>query len=329
MARTFGLLAIAALLVGAAIASVMIGAKPLSPGEVLEALFSPADTANRAVVWDSRIPRTVTGIIVGAALGVCGALIQAYTRNPLADPGILGVNAGATFAITIAIGALGIGSPLGFVWFALGGALIATVGVYLVAAAGRLGPTPEKLTLAGVAVAAVLGGMSTILQIKNPETFAGTLNWGVGSIGARSLELVASLSPLIVVGLIIAFLLARPLNAFALGDDLGRSLGVKVGTVRIGTIAAITLLAGTATAIAGPIAFVGLMVPHAVRWFTGPDQRWIIPYSMFGAGVLLLVSDIIGRVVLPSGELQVGLVTAFIGAPVLVLIARQSRAVGL
>lgn len=309
--------------------SVIIGARPIPLADLMLALRGAGDPTVQDIVWSLRIPRTVVGLVVGAALGVCGALIQAYTRNPLADPGILGVNAGAGFAITIGIGAFGVTSPSGYVWFAFGGALAATVLVYLIGNAGRGAATPAKLTLAGVAIAAVLGGVGSMLTLKNRELFASTLTWSVGSIGGRSMEVVGTVVPFVVIGLVLAFAMARPLNALALGDDLGQSLGVQVQRTRILTIASITLLAGGATAIAGPIAFVGLMVPHAVRWFTGPDQRWIVPYSIVAAAVLLLVSDILGRLVLPNGELAVGLVTAFVGAPVLVVLVRRRKASGL
>jgi iron complex transport system permease protein len=327
--RSVGLLVLIAVLAIVCVLSVMIGAKSIPAGDVIQALFSNDGSHDDSVIWDLRVPRTLVGIVAGAALGVCGALIQAYTRNPLADPGILGVNAGAGFAITLAVAFFGLTSPAGYVWFAFGGAALATVLVYVIGSSGPGQATPEKLTLAGVALAAVLGGVSQILTLRDPNLFAGMLSWSVGSIGGRSLGLLGTVAPFIGVGLVLAFLAARPLNALALGDDLGRSLGARVSSTRTVTIVAVTLLAGGATALAGPIAFVGLMVPHAVRWFTGPDQRWIIPFSMVGAAILLLVSDIIGRVVLPNGELRVGLVTAFVGGPVLIALARRRTASGL
>lgn len=327
--RSLGLVVMVAVLAAVCVLSIMIGAKAIAPGDVVRALFTESSSHDHAVIWDLRLPRTLVGVVAGAALGVCGALIQAYTRNPLADPGILGVNAGAGFAITVAVAFFGLTSPAGYVWFAFAGAAVVTVLVYLIGSSGPGQATPEKLTLAGVALAAVLGGISQILTLRDPNLFAGMLSWSVGSIGGRSLALLGTVAPFIGIGLVLAFVIARPLNALALGDDLGRSLGARVGSTRTLTIVAVTLLAGGATALAGPIAFVGLMVPHAVRWFTGPDQRWIIPFSMVGAAILLLVSDIIGRVVLPNGELRVGLVTAFVGGPVLILLARRRTASGL
>lgn len=328
-ARTLGLVLAVVVLAVVCVLSIMIGAKAISVPDVLSALVGNDGSENHLIIWELRIPRTAVGLVAGAALGVCGALIQAYTRNPLADPGILGVNAGAGLAITVAIAFFGLTSAAGYVWFAFAGAAVATMLVYVIGASGRGQATPEKLTLAGVALAAVAGGISQILQLRDQQLFANTLAWSIGSIGGRSLALLGTIAPFIVVGLVLALVLARQLNALALGDELGRSLGASIGPTRILTIVAVTLLAGGATALAGPIAFVGLMVPHAVRWFTGPDQRWIIPYSMVGASILLLVSDIVGRVILPSGELRVGLVTAFIGAPVLIVLARRRTASGL
>ncbi len=328
-ARVLGLvlaLVVLALVMGL---SLVVGAERIPLSQLWTALTSDADPHVHAVLWELRIPRTVTALVVGPALGVCGALIQAYTRNPLADPGILGVNAGAALAITLAIGLAGMTSPQSYVWFAIAGALVGTLLVYAAGSAGPGRPTPEKLTLAGVAIAAVLGGITQVLTLKNPQVFAGTLVWSIGSVGGRSLELVGTLAPFIVIGLVLAMAVAHPLNALSLGEDLGRALGAKVGSTRAVTIVGVTLLAGTATAIAGPIGFVGLMVPHAVRWFTGPDQRWIMPFTAVASAILLIASDIVGRVVLPTGELQVGLVTAFVGAPVLIVLARRRSARGL
>lgn len=324
-----GLVAATVVLAALCLVSLMVGARPLSPDVVLSALVTHGDTEAHTIVMDARLPRTALGLAAGAALGACGALIQAYTRNPLADPGILGVNAGSTFAVVVAVGVLGITSPLGFVWFAFGGALAVTALVYVIGTAGRGGASPTRMTLTGVALGAVLTGLGSIVMLKNIQVFSSLRYWGMGSLGGRNLETLATVAPFIVLGLVIAVSAAGSLNAIALGDDLGSSLGANVRRTRILTIVAITLLAGGATAIAGPIAFVGLMVPHAVRWVTGPDQRWIIAYSIILAPALLLTADVIGRIVLPTGELAVGIVTALLGAPVLVLLARRRKVSGL
>ncbi|MBO0979516.1 iron chelate uptake ABC transporter family permease subunit [Microbacterium sp. SD291] len=307
----------------------MVGARALPAGTVLGALLNFDGSDAQAIVRDSRLPRTVVGLVAGPALGVCGALIQAFTRNPLADPGILGVNAGATFAVTMGVGLLGIRTPHAYVWFALLGAFVVTLVVYVIGATGRGGPSPGRMTLAGVAIGAVLSGVTSIVMLKNMEIFSTLRFWGLGSLGGRDESAVALIAPFIAVGLVLAFVIARPLNAIALGDDLGRTLGAGLVRTRIASVIGVTILAGGATALAGPIAFVGLMVPHAVRWFTGPDQRWIIAYSAIVAPAMLLLSDVIGRVILPSGELQVSIVTAIVGAPVLIALARRKRVSGL
>ncbi len=327
--RLGGLVLALFFLVLAVLLSLMVGARPLSPSTVIAALVDFDGSDAQAIVRDSRLPRTIVGLVVGPALGVCGALIQAFTRNPLADPGILGVNAGATFAVTIGVGLLGVRAPNAYVWFALVGALAVTLIVYLIGAAGRGGPSPGRMTLAGVAIGAVLSGITSIVMLKNMEVFSTLRLWGLGSLGGRDESAVALIAPFIAVGLIVAFFVARPLNAIALGDDLGRTLGAGLASTRIVSIVAVTILAGGATALAGPIAFIGLMVPHAVRWFTGPDQRWIIAYSAIVAPSMVLLADVIGRVVLPSGELQVSIVTAIIGAPVLIALARRKKVSGL
>lgn len=329
-ARLAGLGVASVLLTAVVFASLGVGARDIDPSTVWDALWAYDETLDEHVmIRELRVPRTVLGLVVGPALGLCGALIQAFTRNPLADPGILGVNAGATFAVTVAVGLLGITAPLGYVWFALGGAAAVTVVVYLLGSVGGNRATPAKLTLAGVAISAVLGGFTTALVLSNRDTFDDMRFWGVGSIGGRQLDVVLSFTPLIVLGVVIGFAVARALNALALGDELAVSLGVRVGVIRAAVIIAVTLLAGTATALAGPIGFVGLMVPHAVRWFVGPDQRWIVAFAAVVAPIILLLSDVLGRIILPSGELRVGLVTAIVGAPVLIALARRRTVSGL
>lgn len=225
--------------------------------------------------------------------------------------------------MTFAVGVLGITAPAQFVWFAILGAFVVTVLVYAIGSVGAGAATPVKLTLAGVALSAVLGGFTSAIVLKSTDTLDVMRFWGVGSIGGRALDILPATLPIIVVGLILGLATARSLNALALGDDLARSLGVTIGRTRIVVIIAVTLLAGTAVAIAGPIGFVGLMVPHVVRWFVGTDQRWILTMSLVIAPILLIASDIVARVILPSGELRVGLVTALIGAPVLIALVRR------
>jgi iron complex transport system permease protein len=317
------------LLVGLVVASIAIGSNDISFGAVLSALFHPGGTSQDLIVTDLRVPRTVLGLLVGAALGVSGALIQAFTRNPLADPGILGVNAGASLAVTIGIAFLGMSSITQYIWLAFAGAIVTTVLVYTIGAFSRGGATPIRLTLAGVGIAAVFSGITSGVSLTLPNAFEGLLTWSAGSLTGPPLSTAGLVAPFIVVGLLLAGAIARDLNALGLGDDMARSLGAHTVRTRTVAIVSITLLAGAATAAAGPIGFIGLMVPHVARWITGPDQRWIFAYTLTLAPCLLLASDVIGRVVLRPSELPVGIVTAFVGAPVLIVLARRTKVSGL
>lgn len=328
--RPAGVLLGLALLVVVSLASLLVGARPIAISGALNALFAyDGDLFEHIIIHDYRLPRTLLGVGCGAAFGVSGALIQAATRNPLADPGILGVNAGAVFFVTLAVGLFGLQSIDAYLWFALAGAVIVTLAVYVLGATGREGATPVRLVLAGVALSAVLGGIGSAITLLDPQAFDSMRFWSIGSIAGRDMEVVVAVAPFIATGLLIALIASRPLNAVALGDDLALSLGANIMGARILTVVAVTLLAGAGTAACGPIGFVGLMVPHAVRWFTGPDQRWIVPLTMIYAPVLLLSADIAGRLILYPGELEAGIVTAFIGAPVLILLARRRQANGL
>lgn len=303
--------------------SLAVGSKPLGIGEVYAAVTGGGNTETRYVVLDLRVPRTLAGIVVGMALGVSGALMQAFTRNPLADPGILGVNAGAAFFVALGVAFLGVRSVTGYVWLAFIGALVVTVAVYLIGFSGRGPADPVRLTLAGVAIGAVLSGITTALSLSNPATFESMRSWHAGTILGRGYDVLLPVLPLIAIGLMAAVLVAPGLNSVALGDDVARSQGVNVARTRLLVVIAVTLLAGCATAVAGPITFIGLMVPHAVRWVTGPDQRAIMLGTLLVAPMLLLVSDIVGRLLVIPGEMPVGVVTAFVGAPVLIVLIRR------
>jgi iron complex transport system permease protein len=329
--RLAGLVVALALLAVATIASIAIGSREIPLDTVWATLLGgdPGASTDAAVILDSRLPRTAIAVVAGLALGVSGALVQAVTRNPLADPGILGVTAGAGFAVAIAVGVLGIASVQGYLWFAFGGALAATVIVYVVGSVGRGGSSPIRLTLTGVALGAVLSGIVSAMLLANPIGFAAMRAWESGSLEGRGWDGLVPVLPFLLVGVVIAFVIAHALNAIALGDDLAVTLGSDVVRTRVLALIAVSLLAGGATAIAGPIAFVGLMVPHVARWIVGPDQRWIIAYSIVLAPVLLLVADVVGRVVLRPGELPAGIVTACLGAPVLIALVRRQKAFGL
>ncbi len=309
--------------------SLMVGSAALSPSTVWEALTNPVGNIDHITIVDVRVPRTILAVLVGSALGLAGALIQALTRNPLADPGILGVNAGAGLAIALGVGLLGVTRIQQYVWLGFAGAVIGAVCVYVIAARGRGGATPLRLTLVGVALSAVFGGVSSALTLLNPHIFDRVRFWGVGSIADRPSGTIETILPFVVIGIVMALCLGRPLNALALGDDLARTVGAHVTLTRTLGVVAVTLLCGSATAAAGPIVFVGLMVPHAVRWLTGPDQRWILPFTLVLAPVLVLVADVLGRLVIWPAELQLGVVTAFVGAPVLISLVRWGKVSGL
>lgn len=318
-----------ALLATLLVLSIAIGAKSIPLNSVWDALVSNTGLGDAYVIWDMRLPRTVVGLCVGVALGVAGALIQALTRNPLADPGILGVNAGAGFFVAFGVAVFGVTSVSGYVWFAFVGALVVTVAVYLIGSAGRRGADPVQLTLAGVALGAVLSGIVTTMVLLDPRAFDQMRNWNAGSIVGRGWDILLPVLPFLILGVLLAIISVSSLNVIALGDDLARSLGANITRTRILVIIAVTLLAGGATAIAGPIGFVGLMVPHIARWIVGPDQRWILAYTILIAPCLVLAADILGRIVIRPGEFPVGIVTAFVGAPVLIMLVRRKNASGL
>ncbi|MGE3962217.1 MAG: FecCD family ABC transporter permease [Dehalococcoidia bacterium] len=326
IAKASGLVILAAILLATALLSLRVGSLGLTTGDALSALFHyDPSSYEQTVVRSLRLPRTLIGLGVGAALAVSGAVMQAATRNPLAGPSILGVSSGAAFAVVTAIYFLGVGSPSGYVWFAFVGAAGASALVYLVASVGRGGASPVKLALAGVIVSALLGSWSTALVLLDQDTLDRVRFWNAGSLAGRPLDIFWSVLPFMLVGLSGAMLLARQLNVMSLGEDTARALGLHTGRVRILAAGLVVMMTGAAVAAAGPIGFVGLAVPHMVRIVTGPDYRWIIAYCLLAGPILLLGADIVGRVVVRPAELQVGIITALCGAPVLIAIARQRR----
>lgn len=310
----------------AIVASIAVGSANLPPTTVWDALTAPDGSIDHLTVRTLRVPRTILGVLVGAALGVAGALIQGLTRNPLADPGILGVNGGAGFAIVLGVAVFGLTRIEQYLWFGFAGAVLAAALVYGIAARAPGGANPLRLTLVGVALGAVLTGATKTMALLDPETFDRMRFWDAGTIADRPAGTIQMIWPFIVAGLVLALACARSLNALALGDELAAAVGVRLALVRVVAVVAVTLLCGAATAAAGPIVFVGLMIPHAVRWVTGPDQRWIMPFTLVLAPVLILFSDVLGRVIIRPAELQVGVVTAFLGAPVLIALIRHGRA---
>lgn len=329
-ARRTALLAVAVgLLLLTTALSIAVGARSIPLAQVWSLLVATDGSAEAAIVRELRLPRTLLGLAAGAALGLSGALMQSLTRNPLAEPGLLGVNAGAAFAVVLGITLLGVTRAADYVWLAFAGAGAATVLVYLVGARGRAAQTPARLALAGAAVTAVLMACVWALTFVDPQALDLYRFWVVGSLAGRDLSVLWAVLPFLVAGLVAGVGLAGPLNAMALGEDTGRALGLRPGLVRAVTGVAVTLLSGAATAAVGPLAFVGLAVPHAVRVLTGPDDRWVLPLSAVVAPALLLAADVLGRVVTAPGELQVGVVTAFLGAPVLIALVTRRRAVAL
>lgn len=325
--RAAGLVLAVVALALVCLAGLAIGARAIPPADVLAVLTGRTPAGSDAtVVLGLRLPRTVVGVLAGVGLGVAGALVQAVTRNPLADPGILGTNSGAAFALAMGAGFAGVAGPFGQLALAFGGALAATLLVYAVGSVGRGGGSPVRLVLAGTALGAVLAGITSAIVLTDPDRFSAMKAWESGSLVDRGWSTAAPAAALIAFGLLVGAAVSGSLNAVALGDDLAASLGANVMLVRTLAVAAVCLLAGSATALAGPIAFVGLMVPHVARWIVGPDQRWVLPYTLVLAPILLVVADILGRVVMPPGEVPAGIVTAVVGAPVLIVLVRRRTA---
>ncbi|GAB7053098.1 FecCD family ABC transporter permease [Catenuloplanes indicus] len=326
--RLAGLLLVVVLLLVTVALSIAVGSRFIPLGDVLDALGGSGNPDDVLTVREMRIPRTVLGIVAGAALGLSGALMQSLTRNPLADPGIFGINLGAAAGVVLAITIFGVTAPSGYVWFAFLGSVLAMLVVYG-ASAGRAGTNPARLALAGIAVQFALAGVVQALQLADRGALDQMRFWVVGSLANRETATLWSLAPFFIGGILLSLVLARSLNALALGDDTARALGAGVATTRILVLIAVTVLCGAATAACGPLAFVGLMVPHVVRSFTGPDQRWVLPFSMLLAPVVLLGADVLGRVLARPAELQVGIVMDVIGGIVFIAIVRARRVVHL
>lgn len=286
--------------------------------------YDAADNDHLAVLT-VRLPRTVIGLLVGASLGLAGAVIQGVIRNPLADPGLLGVNAGAAFGVVLAISVLSVTTPSAYVLFGVAGAAVASVVVFAIAATGREGATTVRLALAGAALTAAIGSLTTSLLLTDQATFDQYRFWAAGTLSGRGLDVVGQVTPFLVVGIVAALLSGRMLNGLAMGEDVARALGHRIGWSRALAGLSVMLLCGAATSLAGPIAFVGLTVPHVARVLTGPDYRWVLPFSMLLAPILLLSADVLGRLVPGAGEVQVGIVVTFLGAPVFIALVRRGR----
>ncbi|MGW6360987.1 FecCD family ABC transporter permease [Streptomyces sp. NPDC055092] len=310
-------------LVLAVLLSLAVGARAIAPSAVLDALVHGGHSDDAEVIRGLRLPRTLVGLMVGAALALAGTVLQGITRNPIADPGILGISQGASVGVVLAIAFAGIHTLTGYVWFAFAGAALASVAVYAIASSGRGGATPVKLALGGAAINALLVSVTTAVLTTKASAMDEFRFWQVGSLSGRDTHIVGQIWPFLVVGVLLVLSVARGLDALALGEDVARGLGQRVATVRIVGGLGATVLTGVGVAAAGPIAFIGLAVPHIARAVVGGDHRWVLPMAALIGPVMLLVSDTVGRVVFPPSEVPAGVMTALIGVPFLVTLVRR------
>jgi len=312
-----------------AVLSMLLGSNRIGVDQVLAGLTRTGSGTDEAIVWGSRIPRTLIGASVGAALGIAGLLMQGHTRNPLADPGLFGVSSGAGLAVVVGVYVFGITGTGATVWFALVGALVASVVVFSVTIAGSGTASPVPLALAGAAVSALLGALTSFVVLTDQDSLDAYRLWVVGSLAARQLDVLGAVWPFLVAGLLLAVLNVRALDALGLGTELAKGLGENVLVARLVGLGAITLLAAGATAAAGPIGFVGLTVPHVARALVGTGHRWTLPVSALVGAALVLLADVIGRLIGGFSEVEVGIVLAVIGGPVFIAVARRRSLVSL
>ena len=314
-----------ALLSVIAMFSVSLGVKRIAFSKIMEVIFGNDLDSIEATIILQRIPRTVFGILAGGALGISGALMQSITRNPIADPSILGVNTGASLFVVAGIAFFNITAAYQYIWLAIIGAGLTAVFVYIVASMGKDGATPLKLALSGSAVSIVLGSLVSTIMLPNNRVMEAFRFWQVGSIGSATWENIALISPFLILGFVISMLISGYLNNLALGDEAATALGTNVVLTRsVGALASV-LLCGAATALAGPIGFIGLIIPHIVRLVFGSEMSKMLPLSFIGSGILLLLSDILGRIIGSPGETEVGIVTAVLGAPIFIFAIRKGR----
>ncbi|WP_327290637.1 FecCD family ABC transporter permease [Streptomyces sp. NBC_01198] len=325
--RTGWMAAATVALLLAVLLSLAVGSREIPPSQVLDALLHGGTSQNAEVVRSLRVPRTVIGIMVGAALAVAGVVMQGVTRNPIAEPGILGVSQGASLGVVCAIAYAGVGTLSGYVWFAFAGAGAAAVAVYAVAARGRGGASPVKLALAGAAMNAFLTSIVSGVLTTDAQTLDTYRFWQVGSLSGRDTDIIAMIWPFLAVGLLLVLAMARGLDALALGEDIAKGLGQNVAVLRLTGALGATVLTGAAVAAAGPIAFVGLAVPHLARALVGTAHRWVLPMAALLGPVMILVSDVVGRIVFPPSEVPVAVMTALIGVPFLVALVRRRSVV--
>lgn len=308
----------------AVMASVAFGVRVVGLHDVVHGLLGSQDTVGESAV-SKRIPRTVLAMLAGASLGIAGAVMQGVTRNPIADPGILGVTTGASLAIVCGFTFFGLSSPVSYIWVAIVGAALSAAFVYAVGSLGRGGATPLKLALAGAATAAALTSLTSAVLLPRVDVMERFWRWQIGGVGGATYDGIGQVAPFLVVGALICVASARGLNSLALGDDVAAGLGEKVAVTRMLAFVGSVTVCGAATAVTGPISFVGLIVPHLCRLLIGIDHRWLLPFSALTGATLLTLADVVGRVVARPGEVDVGIVTAFIGAPIFILIVRRQK----
>ncbi|WP_407690534.1 FecCD family ABC transporter permease [Saccharopolyspora rhizosphaerae] len=318
-----------AVLVTSAVLSVAIGAKTIPVTDVWSGLFAPTGTENDLIIRELRIPRTLAGVLAGAALGLAGALMQGHTRNPLADPGILGITQGAGLGVVLAVYTFGISTLFGFIWFGFAGALLGAVAVFAIGSIGRGGATPVTLALAGTAISALLHAITSVLVLTDQQTMDTYRFWRIGSIAITDASVLPQVAPFLALGLALGLANATSLNALSLGEDVAASLGHRVAWARRTGIAAVSVLVGAAVAVCGPIGFVGLVVPHVARYFTGADYRWLLPFAALLGSSLVLLTDVLGRIVARPAEVQVGVMLAMVGAPFFIALVRRRKLVRL
>ncbi|WP_425429807.1 FecCD family ABC transporter permease [Corynebacterium pacaense] len=302
----------------------MFGVRSISVTDAFQSLLGATSTTEQAAAA-KRLPRTVLGIVIGAALAVSGMTMQAVTRNPLADPGIFGVLTGASLAVVIGIAFFGLGNPVATMIVAVIGSAAAAVFVYTVGSLGRGGATPLKLALAGAATSAALSALVSAVLLPRVQVMDSFRFWQIGGIGGAEWDRMTMAAPFLILGFLICWLSAAGMNALALGDEVATGLGVNVLRTRLVSSAGAVLLCGVATALAGPIAFVGLIIPHLCRLIVGTDHRWLVPASALSGAVLILLADTLGRVITRPSEVAVGIIMPLIGAPLFIWIVRRQK----
>ena len=322
--RPLWLLLVLAVLLGLMFLSVSVGSRDVQWADIVAAFGGSTEGFNEAAVA-KRIPRTLLAVLVGAALGVSGAVMQGVTRNPLADPGILGVNMGASLAVVVGMAFFGLATSTGFIWTAILGAGLTALFVHVIGSLGRGGATPLKLALAGAATSAALASFIRAVLLPRNDIADGAQSWQIGGVGGGTFEAISQVLPFLVVGFVVCLLSARGLNLLALGDELAAGLGQRVAVSRVTASVGSVVLCGASTAVTGPIGFVGLVIPHVCRLLVGVDHRWLLPFSALTGAALLTAADVVGRIVARPGQIDVGIVTALIGAPFFIYIVRRQK----